>query len=74
VIGLGAYDSLSLAKTFTARNKMSKVKMLWDKNAKSWEFYGVPGQPAALLIKNGEVVASWAGAVDEPELLELIAA
>jgi hypothetical protein len=53
---------------------MSLVKMLWDKNAKSWEFYGVPGQPAALLIKNGEVVATWAGEIDEPELLELIAA
>jgi hypothetical protein len=74
VVGLGAYDSLSLAKTFTKRNKMSAVKMLWDKNAKSWEFYGVPGQPAALLIKNGEVIASWAGAIDEQEMLGLVSA
>jgi thioredoxin-like negative regulator of GroEL len=51
---------------------MSVVKMLWDKDAKSWEYYGVPGQPAALLIKNGEVVASWAGAIDEEELLGLV--
>jgi thioredoxin-like negative regulator of GroEL len=69
---LGAYDSLPLAKSFTKRNKMSVVKMLWDKDAKSWEYYGVPGQPAALLIKNGEVVASWAGAIDEEELLGLV--
>jgi hypothetical protein len=51
---------------------MSVVKMLWDKDAKSWEYYGVPGQPAALLIMNGEVVASWAGAIDEEELLGLV--
>lgn len=48
--------------------------MLWDKNAKSWQLYGVPGQPAALLVKDGEIVGTWAGAIDEEEVLELISA
>ena len=56
------------------RHKMTTVKMLWDKNAKSWQLYGVPGQPAALLVKDGQGVASWAGAIDEAEVLELISA
>lgn len=47
--------------------------MLWDKTGKSWQAYGVPGQPAALLIKNGEIVATWSGAIDEDELDELLA-
>ncbi len=71
-MGLGAYDSLPLAKSFMARHKMTQVKMLWDKTAKSWQLYGVPGQPAALLVKDGKVVATWAGAIDEEEVLELI--
>lgn len=56
------------------RHRITKVKMLWDKNAKSWQLYGVPGQPAALLVKDGEIVGTWAGAIDEEEVLELISA
>jgi hypothetical protein len=43
--------------------------MYWDKSGKSWDYFGVPGQPAALLLdKEGNVVASWTGFLDTKEV------
>jgi hypothetical protein len=65
VVGLGAHDTFAMARQFAVRHKMKTVKMLWDRSAASWTAYGVPGQPAALLVKDGTIVKSWLGPLDE---------
>jgi hypothetical protein len=40
----------------------------WGLDDSIWQLYGIPGQPATVLIKDGVVVDSWYGALDAPEL------
>ena len=44
---------------------MTSARMFWDRSGDTWVAYGVPGQPAALLIRDGVVVKTWAGPLDE---------
>ena len=73
VVGIGTQDTLELANKFVARNGVKTIRMYWDRSGKTWQFYGVRGQPAALLIRNGKVVASWTGVVDEAAVLKALA-
>ena len=44
---------------------MRTAKMVWDGKATSWRFYGVVGQPAAVLVgTDGRIVARWTGLLD----------
>jgi hypothetical protein len=44
---------------------MKTANMFWDSTGTSWEHFGVPSQPAALLIDtDGKVVGSWTGFLD----------
>ena len=72
VVGLGTQDSLALAQKFVTKHAVVSARMFWDKSGKSWQFYGVPGQPAALLIKGGKVVGSWTGPLDEGAIEKLL--
>ncbi len=47
------------------KHKMVSARMFWDRSGDTWSAYGVPGQPAALLIRNGVVVKSWTGVLNE---------
>lgn len=42
--------------------------LLWGLEPSVWDLYGVPGQPATVLIAHGVVVDQWFGALDEGEL------
>ena len=42
--------------------------LLWGLEPSVWDLYGVPGQPATVLITQGVVVDQWFGALDESEL------
>jgi peroxiredoxin len=65
VVGLGTQDSLAKAQAFVTKYKMTSTRMFWDRSGDTWTAYGVPGQPAALLIRDGVVVKSWTGPLDE---------
>jgi hypothetical protein len=40
----------------------------WGLDDSIWDLYGVPGQPASVLIANGVVVDVWFGALNEAEM------
>lgn len=65
IVGVGTQDTLADAQKFVARAKIKTVTMLWDESARSWNYWGVSGQPAALLIDaNGKFVKAWTGELD----------
>ena len=58
------------AKGFVNRAAMRKVKMLWDATGQSWNYWGVPGKPAAILVNaSGVVVKTWTGELDKNAIL-----
>ncbi|MEN8040738.1 MAG: thioredoxin family protein [Actinomycetota bacterium] len=42
--------------------------LMWGLDDSIWGLYGIPGQPASVLITDGVVVDMWFGAVGEQEL------
>jgi hypothetical protein len=70
VIGIGTQDNLKDAKAFVARNKVKTPRMYWDSSFESWDYFGVAGQPAAILLdKNGVPVKTWSGFLDTKKVL-----
>ncbi len=48
--------------------------MVWDESFTSWSYYGVRGQPTAILVDpTGQPITGWSGAFPEDEVLELAA-
>lgn len=47
--------------------------MLWDRGFRSWEAFGVQGQPASILVSRaGREVKRWIGALDADERADVI--
>lgn len=44
--------------------------LMWGLDDSIWDLYGIPGQPASILITDGVVVDAWFGAIGERELRE----
>jgi thioredoxin-related protein len=45
-------------------------KMYWDESFASWDYFGVAGQPAAILMdKTGKPVKTWSGFLDTKKVL-----
>ncbi|GMQ94039.1 MAG: hypothetical protein BMS9Abin12_1521 [Acidimicrobiia bacterium] len=42
--------------------------VLWGLDDSIWELYGVPGQPASVLVTDGVIVDVWFGQLAEPEM------
>lgn len=62
VVGVGTQDTFADAQKFVARAKIKTVTMLYDESARSWNYWRVSGQPAALLVDaNGKFVKAWTG-------------
>jgi hypothetical protein len=40
----------------------------WGLDEEIWRLYGVPGQPASVMIAHGVIVDQWFGAIGEDEL------
>ncbi len=75
MVGLGSQDSLALAESFVADTGAESMLMVWDESFESWLFYGVRGQPTAILVApDGTAIAAWQGLFPEDEVLELAAA
>ena len=46
--------------------------LLWGLDDSIWDLYGIPGQPATVLVSRGVVVDTWFGAQGEDFLRERI--
>jgi hypothetical protein len=59
-----------MARTAPAAAELISDNVAWGLDDGIWELYGVPGQPASVLIANGVVVDQWFGALGEDALRE----
>lgn len=72
---MGAQDSFSFAQEFRETTGTESILMIWDEGFTTWQYYGVRGQPTAILVdKTGNPIQGWLGRFDENEVLELAAA
>lgn len=72
---MGAQDSFDFAQEFRATTGTESFLMIWDESFTSWQYYGVRGQPTAILVDAaGDPIQGWVGRFDEAEVLELAAA
>ena len=71
---MGAQDSLDQASDFLANTGVETPLMIWDAGFETWTYYGVAGQPVAILVDvNGDPIQGWRGAFDPEEVLRLAA-
>lgn len=69
---MGAQDDFAQAQDFVDRTGVQSFPMIWDESFESWAYYGIRGQPTAVLVDaTGEPIAGWSGVFDEDEVLEL---
>lgn len=65
VAGKGSLDA-----TAEAASELFSDNLAWGLDDSIWDLYGVPGQPATVLISEGIVVDMWFGAQSEEFLRE----
>jgi hypothetical protein len=71
---MGAQDSLEQAGEFVESTGLRTPLMIWDASFETWSYYGVRGQPTAILVDpTGDPIASWLGVFDANEVLDLVA-
>ncbi|MEL7158654.1 MAG: hypothetical protein AAFN30_18940 [Actinomycetota bacterium] len=71
---MGAQDSLAQAGDFLELTGATTPLMIWDASFETWSYYGVSGQPTAILVDaDGNPIAGWRGFFDEQEVLDLAA-
>ncbi len=69
---MGAQDSFGQAEDFHNDFGTNSVTMIWDQGFDSWSYYGVRGQPTAILVDaSGEPITGWTGNFDQEEVLRL---
>ncbi len=69
---MGAQDSFALAEDFVSATGTASFPMTWDESFETWSFYGVRGQPYAILLdSSGAILGEWGGAIPEDEILRL---
>ncbi len=57
-----------LGATREEADRLFSDNLMWGLDDSIWDLYGVPGQPASILISQGVIVDMWFGAVGEQEL------
>lgn len=73
MIGLGTQDSLGLAEQFRSELGVESFPLLWDPSFDSWRYFGVQGQPFAMLFgADGEPLGNWV-ILDESAEEEILA-
>jgi len=71
---MGAQDDFGFAEEFRSTTGAESFLMIWDESFTTWEYYGVRGQPAAILVdQTGDPIQGWTGRFDFDEVLELAA-
>jgi len=72
---MGAQDDFGFAQEFRTTTGAESFLMIWDESFTTWQYYGVRGQPAAILVDStGEAIQGWTGRFDFDEVLDLAAA
>jgi hypothetical protein len=70
VIAIGGRDRAANGPAFVARHKLRTPTVLFDEPMAAWDAYGIPGQPAAVLLdRDGHERGRWLGAFDTREVL-----
>ncbi len=59
-----------LGSTAAAADELFSDNLMWGLDESVWDLYGIPGQPASVLITNGVIVDQWFGAVGADVLRE----
>ncbi len=75
MVAIGARDNLKDAKAFVARHKVTTPTMVWSSTFDAWKYYGVPTQPAYVLVdaSGNKVLDAAPGAIPYDDILEMIA-
>jgi hypothetical protein len=72
VVGLGTQDSFGQAQSFVARHGIT-FPMAWDRGFKSWDDFGIQGQPASILVSpEGRELKRWIGVLSDGERAEAL--
>ena len=58
----------SLAKTTERAESLFSDNLRWGLDEDVFRLYGVPGQPASVIVVQGVIVDAWFGAIGEAEL------
>ena len=65
VVAIGGRDDAANGPAFVERHGLRTPTVLFDESMASWEHYGIPGQPGAILLDtDGVERARWYGAFD----------
>jgi thiol-disulfide isomerase/thioredoxin len=65
VVAIGGRDDAANGPAFVERHGLRTPTVLFDEAMASWEHYGIPGQPGAILLDaDGVERARWYGAFD----------
>lgn len=59
-----------LGRTADRADELISGNLRWGLDDSVWDLYGVPGQPATILIADGVIVDQWFGAAPEDLLRE----
>lgn len=59
-----------LDRTAARANDLLTGNLQWGLDDSIWDLYGVPGQPATVLVVDGVIVDQWFGAAPEDLLRE----
>ena len=65
-LAIAGHGDLGATREEAAR--LFSDNLMWGLDDSIWDLYGIPGQPASILIANGVVVDGWFGALDPAEL------
>ena len=73
-MGVGAQDNYDFALEFVESTGTESFPMVWDASFESWRELGIAGQPQGrLLDENGAMLAGWAGAIPEDDVIAFLA-
>jgi hypothetical protein len=65
-LAIAGRGDLAATREEAARSFSDNLK--WGLDDSIWDLYGVPGQPASILITDGVIVDMWFGAIGDQEL------
>ena len=70
VVAIGGRDDAANGPAFVARHKLHTPTVLFDEPMSAWNAYGIPAQPAAVLLdRSGRERGRWLGAFNTAEVL-----
>lgn len=73
MVAIGSYDTVAQAQDFRKRHRLTKVRAIYDADAKSRSTFKVLSQPYGVLVAaNGKILARYNGEIDYDDVLSKI--